>query len=110
MLCGLSLRYKAARTLGKFYTRTLQVAKEQTVVTQAPYNIIRHPGYCGTFLMDLGAGLALNNWVITSMVAILGILWRIYRLEIEERMLAVYFGEQYKVYQNKTGKLIPFVY
>ena len=110
MLCGLCLRCKAALILGEFYTRTLQIVEEQTIVTQAPYNIIRHPGYFGTYLIDLGVGLALNNWIVTLIMASLGILWRIYRLETEEEMLADFFGEQYEVYQNKTWKLVPFVY
>jgi isoprenylcysteine carboxyl methyltransferase (ICMT) family protein YpbQ len=51
MLSGLAMRYWAAKTLGEFYTRTLQVIEGQKIVSQAPYNVIRHPGYLGTLLM-----------------------------------------------------------
>lgn len=61
MLGGLAMRYWAAKTLGEFYTRTLQVIEGQGIVNQAPYNVIRHPGYLGTLLMEIGAGLAVTN-------------------------------------------------
>ena len=64
MLAGLSLRYWAAKTLGEFYTRTLQIIEGQRIFDQAPYSIIRHPGYLGVFLMDIGASLAVRNWVV----------------------------------------------
>ena len=60
MLSGLALRYWAAKTLDQFYTRTLQIIEGQKIVSQAPYNVIRHPGYLGTLLMEIGAGLAVK--------------------------------------------------
>ncbi|MBD2532536.1 hypothetical protein H6G97_24310 [Nostoc flagelliforme FACHB-838] len=62
MLGGLVLRYWAAKTFGKFYTKTLQTPEQQEIIQQALYNIIRHPGYLGTFLMEIGAGLTIANW------------------------------------------------
>ncbi|PZD74382.1 hypothetical protein C1752_01375 [Acaryochloris thomasi RCC1774] len=41
MLGGLSLRYWAAKTLGKFYTRTLQTIEEQQIIDKAPYSLVR---------------------------------------------------------------------
>jgi protein-S-isoprenylcysteine O-methyltransferase Ste14 len=110
MLSGLAMRYWAAKTLGKFYTRTLQVIEGQEIVNQAPYNVIRHPGYLGTLLMEIGAGLAVMNWVVLLAAVVLGITSRTYRIDAEEKMLEARFGEQYKVYSDKTWKLVPFLY
>jgi protein-S-isoprenylcysteine O-methyltransferase Ste14 len=110
MLGGLALRVWAARTLGTFYTRTLQVVGEQRIVSQAPYNVVRHPGYLGTFLLEIGAGLAVTNWIVLLAVGILGIISRIYRIHREEKMLAVNFGQEYNVYTSKTWRLLPFLY
>ncbi|WP_228014784.1 methyltransferase family protein [Fortiea sp. LEGE XX443] len=110
MLGGLAMRYWAAKTLGEFYTRTLQVIKGQEIVNQAPYNVIRHPGYLGTLLMEIGAGLAVTNWVVLLALLVIGITSRAYRIGVEEKMLEANFGEEYKVYSDRTWKLIPLVY
>jgi protein-S-isoprenylcysteine O-methyltransferase Ste14 len=104
------MRFWAAKTLSEFYTRTLQVIEGQKIVNQAPYNVIRHPGYLGTFLMEIGAGLAVTNWVVLLAALVLGITSRTYRIGTEEKMLEARFGEQYKVYSDKTWKLVPFLY
>ena len=110
MLGGLAVRYWAAKTLGEFYTRTLQVIEGQKIVDRVPYNFIRHPGYLGTLLMEIGAGLAVTNWVVLIAIVVIGITSRAYRIGVEEKMLEASFGEEYKIYADKTWKLVPFLY
>jgi protein-S-isoprenylcysteine O-methyltransferase Ste14 len=110
MLGGLMLRYWAAKTLGEFYTRTLQTVEGQQIVAQIPYRVIRHPGYLGTFLMEIGAGLALSNWIVLAIITIIGSRSRAYRIQVEEEMLTTVFGEEYRIYSEKTWRLIPLIY
>lgn len=110
MLGGLAMRAWAAQTLGESYTRTLQIVEGQELVAQAPYNLIRHPGYLGTLLMEIGAGLAVTNWIVLLAALIPGIVARAYRISAEEKMLGTRFGKQYEVYSDETWKLIPFLY
>ncbi|GAB4380697.1 MAG: hypothetical protein Kow00121_37450 [Elainellaceae cyanobacterium] len=110
MLNGLGLRYWAAKVLGEFYTRTLQTVEGQQIIEQAPYSTIRHPGYLGTFLMEIGAGLAIANWIVLAIVVITGIVSRVYRIQVEEEMLNAAFEERYKVYSKTTWRLVPFIY
>src|SRR5262245_49281483 len=44
MVIGLVLRYWATQTLGAYYSRTLLIKTEQSVVDNGPYRWIRNPG------------------------------------------------------------------
>jgi len=110
MFLGLGMRYWAAKVLGEFYTRTLQIIEAQRIINQPPYNIIRHPGYLGTFLIEMGAGLAVMNWIVLLVIVMIGTTSRAYRISAEEKMLEAHFGESYKLYLEKTWRLVPFLY
>ncbi|MBW4615102.1 MAG: isoprenylcysteine carboxylmethyltransferase family protein [Desmonostoc vinosum HA7617-LM4] len=110
MFIGLTIRYWAAKTLGEFYTRTLRILDGHQIVNQGIYRVVRHPGYLGTFLMDIGAGLAVTNWIILLVIAVTGIVSRAYRIRKEEQMLETAFGEQYKTYSDKTWGFVPLIY
>ncbi len=110
MLLGLGLRIWSMRVLGAYYSRTLRVADEQVIVTQGPYRVIRHPGYLGTILVWLGAGLALANWIATVVIALLMLGVYSYRIRSEEAMLLATFGDRYRQYSRQTWKLLPFLY
>lgn len=110
MVGGIALRYWAGKTLGAFYTRTLRVQSDQQIVTDGPYETIRHPGYAGALSMWVGAVCATANWPAIATVTPLIIGVYVYRIHCEETMLTESFGEQYQRYQGHTWKLIPFVY
>lgn len=110
MVSGLAIRYWAAKTLGKFYTRTLQVSESQQIVSRAPYNVIRHPGYLGTLLIVIGAGLSVTNWAVLLAGTFIGVSSRTYRIGAEEKMMKGKFGEEYQNYTERTWRLIPFLY
>ena len=110
MLLGLGLRVWSMRVLGAFYSRTLRVTDTQSIVTQGPYRVIRHPGYLGTMLVWVGYGLALTNWIAAALIALLMLGVYGYRIHSEEAMLLATFGDQYQRYCQRTWKLLPFLY
>jgi protein-S-isoprenylcysteine O-methyltransferase Ste14 len=110
MVSGIGLRAWANRVLGAFYTRTLRVAANQPLIEQGPYRLLRHPGYSGSLLLWIGAGLATANWLVTSVIAIVTGSAYVYRVRSEETMLEQTFGPAYQDYRQRTWKLIPFVY
>lgn len=106
---GIALRGWANRVLGRFYTRTLRVTADQPVVRDGPYRLIRHPGYLGSILMWVGAGLAASNWLAVGLAIVVMLSVYIYRIQAEEEML-VSASAEYKSYRSQTWKLIPFVF
>jgi protein-S-isoprenylcysteine O-methyltransferase Ste14 len=110
MLFGIAARFWANRTLGEFYTRTLLTTKDQHLVEQGPYGIIRHPGYLGCIGMWVGAGLATANWIAAIIITLSMVAAYSYRIQCEEEMLLTAFGKQYKEYMARTWRLVPFIY
>jgi protein-S-isoprenylcysteine O-methyltransferase Ste14 len=110
MATGVALRVVAIRTLGKFFTRTLQIREGHHVVSDGIYRRVRHPGYLGDIVLFVGSGIATSN-VITT-VLILGMIITAYvrRIAVEERMLTDQLGKEYSDYKARTWKLIPFVF
>ncbi len=75
------------------------------LVTWGPYRYVRHPSYLAYSLMFLGFVLAwLNLLAVPSLISIPG-----YYLMtgIEEKILIERFGDEYRTYQEKTGRLFP---
>jgi protein-S-isoprenylcysteine O-methyltransferase Ste14 len=110
MIGGIGLHIWANRTLGAFYTRTLRTAADQHLVERGPYRVLRHPGYSGSLLMWIGAGLATVNWLVAAVVAIVMLIAYSHRIRAEETMLQQTFDAQYQAYKSHTWKIIPLIY
>jgi len=108
-LCGLLLRWWANRVLGAFYTRTLKVTENQSIVRAGPYRLIRHLGYLGSILLWAGAAAATRNWIVLLIVLLAMLIVYIYRIETEEKMLTSTHAD-YAEYCKRTWRLIPLVY
>jgi protein-S-isoprenylcysteine O-methyltransferase Ste14 len=110
MATGVVLRAVAMRTLGKFFTRTLQIREGHHVVSDGIYRRVRHPGYLADIILFIGSGIATSN-VITTVV-ILGVILPAFlrRIAAEEQMLTDQLGQEYTDYKTRTWKLIPFVF
>ncbi len=108
-LFGLLFRWWANRVLGSFYTRTLKVVENQSIVRAGPYRVIRHPGYLGSILIWSGAAAATANWIVLLIVLLVMLVAYIYRIQNEEKMLLAAHAD-YAEYQKQTWRLIPLVY
>lgn len=110
MLLGIALRIWASRVLGRYFTRTLRVAADQSVVSDGPYRVVRHPGYLGDILMWSGAAFATLNWLAFAGLTLAALLAYSYRIRVEEAMLQETLGEPYRAYMTRTWRLFPFIY
>jgi protein-S-isoprenylcysteine O-methyltransferase Ste14 len=110
LVVGLALRAWAMTTLGRFYTRTLRTVDAQQLVEAGPYRAVRHPGYSASLLVWVGYAIALGSWIGTTLT--IGVLGPVYlwRINAEETLLRASFGDRYAAYQQRTKRLVPFVY
>jgi protein-S-isoprenylcysteine O-methyltransferase Ste14 len=107
---GLALRYWAARSLGSWFSRSVEACPDQTLVSGGPYRFLRHPLYLGLFLLGVGLnGLMANPFGVTISVFILAIVLNLRMVE-EERVLESTIGSRYRAWKSKRYRFVPFFY
>lgn len=110
MAAGLALRFWAIRVLARFFTVDVNIQEGHELVRRGPYRWLRHPSYTGSLMTFLGFGLALGNaWSLLVVMAPVTVAF-IWRMRVEERVLAEAFPSQYPEYARQTKRLIPFVW
>lgn len=106
-LAGFALLQWAQVTLGKSWSDTPRMMKEQALITSGPYQFIRHPIYTA-FVLILGSTLLTSaNWFVGLAWIGMTILEVASRIGFEEALMIEYFGDQYREYMKKTGRLLP---
>jgi protein-S-isoprenylcysteine O-methyltransferase Ste14 len=110
MWAAIALRQWCFRTLGRYFTFTVQTSSDQTVVTTGPYRFVRHPAYSALLLAAAAGGLYIGNWL--SLVALVGAVTAglAYRIIVEERALDQDVGAPYRDYAATHKRLVPFVW
>jgi protein-S-isoprenylcysteine O-methyltransferase Ste14 len=95
------------RALGRNWSDQPRITRSQRLVEIGPYRRIRHPIYAA-FLLILGSTLLISaNWLV-------GLCWIVsvaiesgVRMGYEERAMREQFGDAYREYERRTGRLIP---
>ncbi len=93
--------------LGRNVSETVLTKAGQELVVTGPYRWVRHPLYTSGLGLMLAVGLTAANglilaWVGLCLTAVLGLV-----IPREERELVALFGEEYRAYQQRTGRLLP---
>ena len=104
---GLVLLWHVHTTLGRNFSPWLELRDEHTLVESGPYARIRHPMYTAGFILALSFGLISGN-VLMATVPLLGLVPLVaVRIPDEEQMMLDRFGDAYKDYCGRTGRLLP---
>lgn len=95
------------RALGKNWSPLLEIRKGHALVTEGPYRFIRHPMYAAIFLTGIGTSLLSANWLVTLAHMLSVISMYLVRVSDEEAMMIEQFGDEYREYMRRTGRLLP---
>jgi protein-S-isoprenylcysteine O-methyltransferase Ste14 len=92
-----------------FTSATIEVAKDQKVVSTGPYAVVRHPMYAGGLLYLVAMPLALGSYwgLVVFAVVLLLVLWRLFD---EERFLSRNLPGYTEYQQRVRHRLVPFVW
>jgi protein-S-isoprenylcysteine O-methyltransferase Ste14 len=105
LIC-LPLTYWLFSSIGTNITQTIETRKEHTLITTGPYRFVRHPLYTVGIAMFFAFALIAANWFI-GLSSALVLLMLVIRLPQEEAKLIERFGDDYRQYIERTGKLLP---
>ena len=93
--------------LDKNWSNVLEIKKDHRLIQTGPYKKIRHPMYTHFWILIISQGFFLNSWIVLSYgILAWGVLYFL-RVKKEEEMMIEEFGEEYKEYMKKTGRLFP---
>ena len=107
MIASLWLFWRSHVDLGKNWSVSLEVRQNHQLVTYGVYRWIRHPMYASIWLWGRAQGMMLANWfagwaVIPAFAAMYFL-----RIPREERLMHEEFGDGYRDYALRTGRLFP---
>ncbi len=77
------------------------------LVTEGVYRCIRHPMYTSMWLWSIAQALLLWNWIAGWASLALFLPLYVLRVPREERMMLEYFGDAYRMYMNRTARVVP---
>jgi protein-S-isoprenylcysteine O-methyltransferase Ste14 len=92
--------------LGRFWSPYLQLRPGHRLIADGPYARIRHPMYSAIVGWMISLGLVTANW-IPFVFATLSALNFMLRIQGEEKMMLQQFGDEYREYRKRTGRLLP---
>ena len=90
-------------SIGENVTHTVETRKRHELVTDGPYRWVRHPLYSVGALFFFSYAVVSANWFVG--LSTLGLVAA--RLPKEEEKLIERFGEEYRAYARRTGRLLP---
>jgi len=109
-LIAIGLGLWARVSLGSAYSPRGRTVQGDILIQTGPYRWIRHPMYCAACIWSFCWPLLASSLLGAGFTCRLVISAILKRIEDEEQSLTAAFGEAYTEYQQKTWRLIPFIY
>jgi protein-S-isoprenylcysteine O-methyltransferase Ste14 len=96
-----------SRSLGRNVSETVLTKREHQLVIAGPYQWVRHPLYTTGICLFVALGLIEASWFVLFMAGVAALLVLTMVIPAEERALVAKFGDQYRAYMARTGRLLP---
>jgi protein-S-isoprenylcysteine O-methyltransferase Ste14 len=107
MAAAIWLFWRSHADLGLNWSMTLEMRRDHELVTRGVYRRVRHPMYAAIFLFAIAQGFLLENWLAGWSGFVSFALLYLVRAPREEKMMIEFFGESYRDYMKRTGRLAP---
>jgi protein-S-isoprenylcysteine O-methyltransferase Ste14 len=107
-IAGLAFCIWARATLGRNWSGTITLKEGHELIERGPYRLVRHPIYTGMLAMFLATAIAFGHLGgFVAVVVAFASFW--IKLGDEEKLMRQQFPEQYRSYEQRVKRIIPFV-
>ena len=103
---SLALYAWSRATLGKEWSSYLLLGENHHLVTTGPYRWMRHPIYLAMMGFMISIALVTADWFLIAFLLVSTADLTL-RIPKEEQMMVEKFGEEYKTYMQRTGRIFP---
>jgi protein-S-isoprenylcysteine O-methyltransferase Ste14 len=97
------------RSLGLNVSETILTKRNHRLVVAGPYRWVRHPLYTAGISLFVSLALLQTSWLMLIAAAIAAAFVRLIVIPAEESSLLAKFEDQYRIYMEQTGQLLPRV-
>lgn len=104
---GVLLLWGSHAALAGNWTPTLAIRPEHKLVTHGVFAYIRHPMYAAHLYWAIAQAMLLHNWIAGFSFLIFMLPQYLLRVKDEEAMMIEQFGDEYREYMRKTGRVFP---
>ena len=107
MVASLWLFWRSHVDLGQNWSVSLELRQDHQLVSHGVYRWVRHPMYASIWLWGIAQGMMLSNWFAGWTVVLAFAAMYFIRTPREERLMCEEFGDGYREYARRTGRLFP---
>lgn len=104
---ALWLLWRSHVDLGENWSPQLEIRQEHSLVTRGMYRYVRHPMYAAHWIWAVAQAMLLQNWIAGWAFLVLFLPLYLVRVPREEQMMLDRFGEEYRAYMARTGRMVP---
>lgn len=106
-VAALWLLWASHRALGRYFSPSVKLRSDHTLVVWGPYARVRHPIYLSYLAFFLGVGLLTANVALAFAGESVILLLLLVRLPREEALLEARYGPVWQRYVRNTPALLP---
>ena len=104
LVLGLALNLMADREFRQHETTVRPFERSTAMITSGVYRVGRNPMYLGFVLILLGVAIFLGSFSPFVVILLFAVLMDVGFIRVEERMMAVEYGEAWLAYKTKVRR------